>query len=113
MPQNQTKAQTLPRWLKDNLGPKSLAPLTGTDMRCLLAAVMIIELYSYCTQPEILQAFVQVLQPMQRKCHRFAYHAIAHCMNWEDRERLWTMAGLAPIEDPGICNYEPGGKNRQ
>jgi hypothetical protein len=104
-------AQTVMPWLRANLGDRCLAPLTGTDARALMAAVQIIELYSYHDRPEIIQAFGLVVGAMQPHCQEFAYHSIAHVMNWEDRSRIWVAAGL-PEFAPRKCSFEPGGKER-
>ena len=47
----------LEKWLKENLGPTALAPLTGTDRRALAAALHIIELYSYTSADALIDAF--------------------------------------------------------
>jgi hypothetical protein len=93
-------------WLRGNLGPSTLVPLTGTDSRALVAATEIIEVYSYAPSQDILNAFATIVRTMQPKCREFAYHAIAHVMNWEDRPRLWAAAGLDPIEKPWRCKFE-------
>ena len=106
---NQPPSVTIFQWLRANLGPRCLAPLTGTDTRALRAAVEIIELYSYHTRPELLKAFgIVVSSGMQKSTQELAYHAIAHLLNWEDRARLWDAAGL-PLFDPQVCSFEPGG----
>ena len=105
MKKQKQPCETLPKWLKDNLGPCCLAPLTGTDSRALAAAVQIIDLYSVdadCTLPA---AFGIVVARMQRSCWPLAYHAIAHVMDWSDRERVWKLAGLPKIQ-VGQCKYE-------
>lgn len=105
------KAETLFPWLRNNLGKKALAPLTGTDARALQAAVQIIEHYAYDPCQTVLDAFRMIVNRMQPKCHIFAYHAIAHCMDWGHRAELWREAEL-PALDPHYyvrCAYEPGG----
>ncbi len=97
--------QTLPKWLKENLGPRCLAPLTSTDSRALLAAVQIVELYAVERRPEVLEAFARIVGCMQKSCWSLAYHAIAHVMDWSDRSRLWRAAGLPEI-DVGRCQFE-------
>lgn len=104
--------QELLAWLKANLGPKCLAPLTGTDAKALAAAVHILELWSYSESPDLLQAFAIVVRAMQRSTQELAYHAIAKCSEWHHREPLWRAAELDPIPNPRICAYEPGGSAR-
>jgi hypothetical protein len=101
--------QEILAWLKANLGPHCLAPLTSTDARALSAAVHILELYNCCDsghEAAILQAFAAVVRQMQSTTQHLAYHAIAQGMNWSDRERLWLVAGLDP-GNFGVCKYEP------
>lgn len=85
MAKEKSKADTVFPWLRANLGKKSLAPLTGTDARALQAAVQIMEHYAYDNSPSVLVAFRLVVLRMQPKCYLFAYHAIAHVMDWSDR----------------------------
>jgi hypothetical protein len=103
--------QTILPWLKANLGPRCLAPLTGTDARALSAAVQIIELFSYHRAPEVLDAFRSVVVCLQPSVRELAYHGIAHVMDWSDRSTIWQAAGLAPIPTR-ICAYEPGAPMR-
>ena len=105
MPATKPPCQTLPHWLRENLGKRCLAPLTGTDSKALAAAVQIVELYAYQSTPELLDAFRIVVAQMQRSCWPLAYHAIAHVMDWGDRETVWRGAGLPAIE-PGRCEFE-------
>ncbi|MDB4916376.1 MAG: hypothetical protein JWM95_4020 [Gemmatimonadetes bacterium] len=91
------------RWLKFNLG--SLGALTGTDQRALSAAAHIIELYAVSRDAHALVAFQHVVLAMQPKTREFAYHAIAHSMEWDDRLRVWVRAGLPDIaitRDPSV-----------
>lgn len=107
--------KTLPKWLKQNLGTKCLAGLTTIDAVALKAAVHMIELWLYSygrVRPEIEAGFGAVVRCMQPKLRYLAYHAVAHVGNWEDREKLWGLAGLEPLSNAGLCNYEPGGKLR-
>jgi len=104
--------QTVRSWLKNNLGKDCLAPLTGTDARALDAAVHLIDLWSQCRNPssEILQAFGIVVCQMQRHTQGLAYHAIAHVLDWPDRDDVWSWAGLSEIPRPRTkCLMEPGG----
>lgn len=93
-------------WLRENLGPTSTAPLTGTDHRALAAAVAIMHLYSYHARPQVLEAFGRVVACMQHSTRHLAYHAIAYVMDWSDRARVWEAAGL-PLVNVGRCKHEP------
>ena len=104
---NKPPCQTLLPWLRNNLGKKCLAPLTGTDARALAAAVQIIELYSYDRDSHVLEAFRLVVERMQPKCREFAYHAIAHIMDWSDRGRIWKLAGCPEMTSYHPCEAEP------
>jgi len=97
--------ETLPTWLKDNLGKHCLAPLTGTDAKALAAAVQLIELYSYERRPSVLEAFALTVLCMQSTTQELAYHAIAHVMDWSDRAPIWLQAGL-PKFNPRRCAFE-------
>lgn len=97
--------ETLPKWLKDNLGPRCLAPLTSTDAKALAAAVQIIELYAFDRREAVLIAFGAIVRCMQHTCQHLAYHAIAHVMDWGDRASVWATAGL-PAINVGRCKYE-------
>jgi hypothetical protein len=101
-------SETVMPWLRSNLGPRCLAPLTGTDARALRAAVQIIELYAYDDAPSVLEAFGHIVRRMQPSTQELAYHAIAHVMDWSDRSRIWVKAGL-PEFGPVQCSFEPGG----
>ena len=105
-------ANTLFPWLRANLGKTALGPLTGNDSRCLLAAVMIVEAYSYNPCDELAQAFAGCVRKMQPSTWDLAFHCIAHVMNWEDRPRLWHRAGLSPDLKVSKCAWEPGGSAR-
>lgn len=107
MPAPKQPCQTLPQWLRENLGPGALAPLTGTDAKALAAAVQTVQLYAYHSRPEVLRAFGAIVGCMQRSCWPLAYHSIAHVMDWADRETVWMAAGLPPIE-AGVCKFERG-----
>lgn len=115
MSEYQPPAATVLDWLHSNLGGRALAPLTGTDTKCLRAAVQIMEAYGYDRAPEHLHAFGLVVRRMQTKCHELAYHAIAHPLDWSDRERLWRAmsdAQLVPPLRPQMkCSFEPGGSH--
>ena len=99
-------------WLRCNLGAHALAPLTGTDHMALRAAVQVAELYQQTGAISLHQAFHACVRQMQRKCRVFAYHAIAHVANWEDRANWWGLAGLWDHcdfrpETVTRCRYEP------
>ncbi len=97
---NKKVSQTIRPWLTSNLGKHCLAPLTGQSSRALDAAVSIIELYSYDSNPSLIEAFRLVVLRMQDHDRELAYHAIAHVMNWSDREKIWTAASLPPFSNP-------------
>lgn len=103
----------LTSWLKANLGKRCLAPLAGCDMIALEAADRLAELWIWTHKPEVAAAFGSAVQQMHRDaCKELAYHAVARIGNWEDRERLWTAAGLAPLARLNVCHFEPGGLGR-
>jgi len=105
MPAPKQPCQTLPQWLKQNLGPRCLAPLTGTDSKALSAAVQIVALYAYHPAPQVAEAFGLTVMQIQQSCWPLAYHAIAHVMDWTDRGELWREAKLPSIP-VGICKFE-------
>jgi len=94
-------------WLRENLGKGCTAALTGTDAKALSAAVQIVELYAYDSEPSIGLAFGRVVSRMQPSTRELAYHAIAHVMDWSDRERLWNLAGLPGLLKVRRCTWEP------
>lgn len=102
-------SKTLRPWLKHNLGKTCLAGLTSVDSQALDAAVHLVSLYAYCMSASVLQAFRLTVLQMQPSQQQLAYHAIAHVVNWDDRQRYWEQAGLPPLERVGVCAYEPGG----
>lgn len=104
--------QTVLPWLRSNLGRQCLAPLTSTDAAALSAAVQIVLLYAHTGGPQVLNAFGTVVQTMQRSTWELAYHAIAHILDWDDRGRVWNLAGL-PTITVRKCNWEPGGVGRR
>jgi len=69
------------------------------------AAAQIIELYAYDPSQPALAAFALVVRRMQPSTRGLAYHAIAHVMDWSDRARLWSRAGL-DIQAFGVCAFE-------
>lgn len=112
MPSPKLPCQEIYPWLKANLGKRCLAPLTGTDARCLLAAVQILDVYRHSRSPSALMAFSAMAGMMQRSTQELAYHAIGMMMEWESRMEVWTKAGLAPFDRVRLCAYEPGGASR-
>ncbi len=73
----------------------------------------IIELYSYAPEESLLMAFAAVVLQMQPPCRQFAYHAIAHVMDWSNRSEIWHAAELeGEGEFSWLCAGEPGGKER-
>lgn len=100
------------KWLKDNLGPRCLAGLTGQDIKALQAAIQIVELWTYTDNPEAAeQAFALCVRQMQESQWPLAYHVIAHLSEWSSRSELWFAAGLPAIRVP-VCAWEPGGQMR-
>lgn len=98
---------TIVSWLQSNLGKKCLAGQTGTDQKALLAAVQIIELYSYERDERVIEAFARVVSMMQEKQRFLAYHAIAHVMEWSDRAAIWNAADLEIPRFWPRCEFEP------
>jgi hypothetical protein len=102
--------QSVRTWLRENLGKHALAPLTSADFLALDAAIHIAEMEAYHRGSKPLaEAFGNVVRTMQKSCYRFAYHAIAHVQEWNDRGRLWNAAGL-PDCNPGLCDHEPAAR---
>lgn len=100
---------TIRPWLKANLGPSALAPLTGQDSRALSVAVQALSLYSSCdyrAEVRALSAFHSAVMCMQESTRVLAYHSIAHLLNWSDRPIIWERAGLARLENVGRCKFE-------
>ena len=97
--------QTLRPWLRANLGDHCLGVLTGTDARALAAAVHVIDLIRYDDRPELYPAFAAIVRQMQPTARPLAFHAIAHVLDWPDRESIWKAAGLDPIK-VGRCAHE-------
>ena len=93
-------------WLRLNLGRGALAPLTGTDFKALAAALHILELHAYAGGDGLLRAFREVVLQMQPSTREFAYHAIAHVLDWSDRAVVWERAGLEPLTVRQVCSGE-------
>lgn len=104
---------TIFAWLKSNLGKNCLATLTGTDAKALHAAVQIIELYTWTGthQQGVLDAFRFAVLCMQPRTRELAYHAIAHVMDWNDRDEVWERAGLPHLNNIRVCSFGPGGSH--
>lgn len=102
-------ACTVIEWLRANLGSRALAPLTGSDTRALRAAVQLIEQYSYDRHANVLHAFAYCVSRMQSTTRELAYHAIAHPMDWSDRQTVWKASGLGDFSPKLKCSFEPGG----
>ena len=98
---------TVVPWLRSNLGKNALAGVTGTDHKALLAAVQIVQLYSYDRDESLLTAFGSVVRRMQPSQWHLAFHAIAHVMDWSDRIVVWAGAGLPTDIRVPRCTYEP------
>lgn len=62
----------------------------------------------YGNKPALIAAFRACVSEMQESTRMFAYHAIAHLLEWSDRHPIWTAAGLPLPENLGTCRYEPG-----
>lgn len=109
MARPQPPSVTVFPWLKANLGPRCLAPLTGTDWRALRASVEIVELYLEHRSAKVTHAFGLVVSTMQAHCRYLAFHAIAHVLDWGDRAKIWQLAGLDFQDLKGIpeCSYAP------
>lgn len=100
--------ETVFPWLRANLGKHSLGCLTGTDTRALRAAIQVIELYAYDPIRAVAQAFGVIVSRMQPETQWLAFHSIAHVLDWSDREKVWTLAGLdLPRLDTPRCLNEP------
>lgn len=84
-------------WLRENLGRDTLGALTGADHLALAAAHHIIALYATGNDPAVLDAFRIVVLRMQPSTRHFAFHAIAHVMDWSDRPVVWSLAGLPEL----------------
>jgi hypothetical protein len=97
------KEQTWDQWLRacsrDPYSPTkitraALGAITGTDSRALHAIAACWELYSVSGREVVLDAVPPLLTQLQPKCWRFAKELIARSMNWEDRDRVWSLLAL-------------------
>ncbi len=99
-------AVTIIPWLRENLGREALAPLTSQDTTALRAAVSIIDLIAYQNHPrDLQQSFLACVLRMQEHTRHLAYHAIAHVLDWQERQRIWSACGLTPPATR--CKHEP------
>jgi hypothetical protein len=104
-------SQTIFPWLKNNLGPRCLAPLSGQDWKALQAAVHLADLWGNSDDRRAAaMAFRLAVEQMQPSTRQLAYHAIAHPLDWSHRAELWAQAGLEELITIRICAYGPGGK---
>lgn len=104
---NKPVCKSLRPWLQANLGKSFMAGFTSTDAKALDAAIHIVELYSVNPSDEVAKAFGLVVSCMQPHMQQYAFHAIAHSMDWSHRFELFIRAGL-PIPTPRrVCLFEP------
>ena len=101
-------------WLHANCGPKCLAPLTSHDVDALLASVALCPFINHEHAPRpLFAAYGAVVAEMQPQTRWLAYHAIAMELDWSDRRRIWTQAGLSEGDLPAHkAAFEPGGAAR-
>jgi hypothetical protein len=102
-------AATVYAWLKANLGPRCLAPLTSHDAAALLAAVQIADLWArgdYANRQGAALAFGLCVRQMQESTWHLAFHCVAHVADWSHRSELWRDAELPPIRVP-FCKFGP------
>lgn len=101
-----TKTEIL-RWLKSNLGARSLGVLTSTDVQALVTSVNLSNLISYASAPqELFDAYRAIVMQMQPQARYLAFHAIACELDWGHRAMIWTTAGLGDITTTR-CEAEP------
>lgn len=77
-------------WLKGR--GLSTAPLTGQDVRALLAFVHLVDLYGCSDGPGKRGATLALratLSAMQRSCWPLAKACIPMVLDWSDEERVW------------------------
>lgn len=101
--------QSIFPWLKMQLGPRCLAPLTSHDYAALQAAVQIAALWARgdCAHRRAsAQAFGLCVRQMQEHVWHFAFHSVAHVADWSHRWQLWREAGLPEIRPP-CCKFGP------
>lgn len=96
------------KWLKANLGPKCLAPLTSHDVEALLAASAIVPMISWEGAPDALfDAFAACVNEMQPHCRYLAFHAIAAELDWGHRAMIWGRCRLSFDDVRGVCVHGP------
>lgn len=79
----------------------NLGALTGQDSRALSAIAHVWELYAASDddgREAALRAVRALLSAMQPKTRYLAREAIAHTLDWGDRDRLWPIV-WAPEDD--------------
>jgi hypothetical protein len=104
---NKPYAATVLKWLRDN-GHK-LGGLTSQDARALLASVQIVPLWGPYERnaEQIAAAWGACVREMQPSTRQFAFHAVAHVANWDDRFKLWRAAGFDELPSPCYrCKFE-------
>jgi hypothetical protein len=108
MSTTKTPGAEIGSWLRAN--GLNLGALTGQDWPALRAAAEILACYARsdsAAEPHLLAAFKGAVMAMQPSTRRFAFHAIAHAMDWHARAVIWQRAGLPPFtEHPGRCAHE-------
>lgn len=104
-------AQSILTWLRANLGPRHLAPLTSTDTAALRAIAQVAQVAAFTRLSDITPSLLPLIKLMQSHTQHLAYHAIAHSLDWSDRDRVWTACGFT--ERPlSVCAFEPGSDYR-
>lgn len=104
-------AETVTTWLRANLGPRSLAPLTTTDAAALRAVAQVAAAGAFTGLDAVMPSLAPLIHLMQPHTQHLAYHAIAHSLDWSDRDAVWTACGFT--ERPlSRCAFEPGGDYR-
>ncbi len=105
--------KTGPTWLKHHHGRTSLAALTGQDARALAAFFHLVELYAVSDASggmRALEAMHCTVLAMQPSTRWLAREAIAHVLDWGDRDRLWGLM-FDPRSSPqgAVCGrlYSP------
>lgn len=116
------KKQTWQQWAKacarsagtsSELGPDSLAALTGQDVRALNAIVACWELYASSDADGQMGALVAVralLPAMQEKTRWIARELIPFALEWNDREKLWPLVS-EPARAFEVDEYGDPGNN--
>lgn len=104
-------AATLLKWLKDN-GHK-LGALTSGDVDALLASVQLVTVWARGAgehDEQIAKTWGVLVSMMQPQCRQWAFHGVAHVLDWNDRYVMWAEAfgDEAPLPSPCYrCTYEP------